>query len=495
MFKNRKSVDDSDFIDLFGSEESIKKKKSKKLQNIMFGTAMLLSLGVGSVGGVYYNLKYADYDINNVVYARTLEEARKESSKLKKQRLKLLKDIEKDKKALDKTGKSSSSFEYSRKLGEYQVKKKSVDKKISELDKKIAKVDKEISQSNNQKVIAQASRDYAANKRDGGTKFAKSEASKTSDAVNEANKSEIEHDTSYDTSSEKTDAKSSSDSTSSSSSSKAKKEKNVKTTPNYSGGTAQGVDTEDVKRQYVDDPRRGKTDAIIFLSADESTSSLMDKVSTETNASVNNQNILVYSTDGMYSFSNILYRKLSNTDKRRFMDRAIKNIKSSDLPSKVKAKALKFISDQDKTLSSSLKILNSDASEELSTGYSWFLPFTSPISTTFGFIALIITVFLTSSIILDTLYLSVPMYRAFLDNSDDSRPKLVSAEAFEVAQEVDSSLSSGGYSSYMVSYIKRRSGIFILTCIVIMYLISGQIYEVLVWLGQLFEIIFSVGGK
>lgn len=494
MLKNRKSTDDSDFIDLFGSEESRKRKKSKKLKNVIFGSVMLLSLGIGSVGGVYYNLKYADYDLNSVVYARTLEEAKTESSKLKKQKLKLLQDLEKDKKALDKSGKSSSSFEYSRKLGEYTVKKKSVDKKIAELDKKIAKVDKEIGQSKNQKVIAQANRDYAANKRDGGTKFAKEEAKKTSSAVNDANKSEIEHDSSYDSSSSKTDATSSKDSSSSKSSS-SKKEKNVKTTPNYNGGTAQGVDTEDVKRQYVDDPRRGKTDSIIFLSADESTSSLMDKVSTETNASVNNQNILVYSTDGMYSFSNILYHKLSKNDKRRFMDRAVKNIKSSDLPSKVKAKALKFISDQDKVLSSSLKILNSDASEELSTGYSWFLPFTSTISTIFGFIALLITVFLTSSIVLDTLYLSIPMYRAFMDNSDDSRPKLVSAEAFEVAQEVDSSLSSGSYRSYMASYIKRRSGIFIVTCIVIMYLISGQIYEVLVWLGQLFEIIFSVGGK
>ena len=137
--------------------------------------------------------------------------------------------------------------------------------------------------------------------------------------------------------------------------------------------------------------------------------------------------------------------------------------------------------------------MNSDTSSELSAGYVWFLPFASPASTVLGFLSIVIFVFLTVSIVVDTAYLTVGVFRQFLE-SDEGKPKFVSGEAWDTAKEVDNSLQSGTYKDYLVVYFRKRIGIFILTSIVLAYLISGQIYSIFTTLLEVFEEIFSIRG-
>lgn len=273
----------------------------------------------------------------------------------------------------------------------------------------------------------------------------------------------------------------------------SKKSNKGKTESTYKGGTDQNINTKDNDRQYVKDPRRSSTDAIKFISDDEATKSLMESSTRTINSSVGDKNLLVYSKDGMLSFSSNIYRSLSKDDQRKTMSFALKTIKESQLPSKVKTKVTNFIADQDRTVADSIQALNSDTSSELSSGYAWFIPFASPFSTVLGVLAIVIFVFLTVSLVVDVAYLTVGIFRQFLENGE-GRPKFVSGEAWETAREVDMSLQSGTYKDYLVVYFRKRMSILILTSLVLAYLISGQIYGIFTTLLDVIRELFNIRG-
>lgn len=273
----------------------------------------------------------------------------------------------------------------------------------------------------------------------------------------------------------------------------SKKSNKGKTESVYKGGTDQNINTKDNDRQYVKDPRRSSTDAIKFISDDEATKSLMESSTKTINSSVGDKNLLVYSKDGMLSFSSNIYRSLSKEDQRKTMSFALKTIKESQLPSKVKTKVTNFIADQDRTVADSIQALNSDTSSELSSGYAWFIPFASPFSTFLGVLAIVIFVFLTVSLVVDVAYLTVGIFRQFLENGE-GRPKFVSGEAWETAREVDMSLQSGTYKDYLVVYFRKRMSILILTSLVLAYLISGQIYGIFTTLLDVIRELFNIRG-
>ena len=273
----------------------------------------------------------------------------------------------------------------------------------------------------------------------------------------------------------------------------SKKSNKGKTESVYKGGTDQNINTKDNDRQYVKDPRRSSTDAIKFISDDEATKSLMESSTKTINSAVGDKNLLVYSKDGMLSFSSSIYRSLSKDDQRKTMSFALKTIKESQLPSKVKTKVTNFIADQDRTVADSIQALNSDTSSELSSGYAWFIPFASPFSTVLGVLAIVIFVFLTVSLAVDVAYLTVGILRQFLENGE-GRPKFVSGEAWETAREVDMSLQSGTYKDYLVVYFRKRMSILILTSLVLAYLISGQIYGIFTTLLDVIRELFNIRG-
>lgn len=273
----------------------------------------------------------------------------------------------------------------------------------------------------------------------------------------------------------------------------SKKSNKGKTESTYKGGTDQNINTKDNDRQYVKDPRRSSTDAIKFISDDEATKSLMESSTKTINSAVGDKNLLVYSKDGMLSFSSNIYRSLSKDDQRKTMSFALKTIKESQLPSKVKTKVTNFIADQDRTVADSIQALNSDTSSELSSGYAWFIPFASPFSTFLGVLAIVIFVFLTVSLVVDVAYLTVGIFRQFLENGE-GRPKFVSGEAWETAREVDMSLQSGTYKDYLVVYFRKRMSILILTSLVLAYLISGQIYGIFTTLLDVIRELFNIRG-
>lgn len=432
-------------FDLFDGKGS---KSEKGLRKVIILSLSFLLLFGGSVmaytalGGGRSSVQDAPY----VIYAKSLDGLKKEQKSLEKKYDEAVKKRDNAKKDMEKY------------KGEWL--------KVELLGSKYAKAEKE---------FKQAEKDIE--------KYKKSleEVKKKISNTEYVNEKGIKNPS--DSKNNKADAKSKADENS----------KKAKSSANYNGGTGNGVKVDEKARNYVKDSRRSETDAIRFISDDPATSALMESTMNVVNTSIGGKFLLVYSSDGMLSFSNKVYQSLSDEDKKKVLELTLKTVKESQLPSKVKVKVTNFVTDQDKERATSIQALNSDTSSELSRGYAWFRPFSGPLSTFLGFLAIVIFVFLSSSIVFDIAFLTIGVFRSFLE-TEEGKPKLITGEAWDTAKEVDGSLQSGTYRDYISVYFRKRVGIFVLTSIILIYLISGQIYDIFTFSLQIFEEIFQIRG-
>lgn len=475
-----------EYLDIFGGSSEPKKKK-KASKGLMLVLSLLVLVALGGIGAFAYSSYVSVSSDKIIVQAETLGELKSKITKLKKERLDASKKLKEKKK--EKKGDGSFRLTVNPKLDK-EIKE--LESKIKEYNTAIEKAEKQVFSNPAQKEIANKERSKSYNQRDKGKKFADEEWKRNDEAqVKELNKSKLTEGSS--SGKDESDSEGEDGSKAEAKSKADGKKKGGKTSANWSGGLGQGVNTDKVERNYVEDSRRSKTDAIRFISNDPATGALMNSIMNTINSSVGGKYLVVYSSDGMFSFSNKIYKPMEAEDKRKVMELALKTIKESQLPTKVKNKVTNFITDQDHTTADAIQALNSDTSWELSKGYTWFRPFSGGISTVFGFIAIVIFVFLSSSIVFDLAYLTIGGFRAALDNGD-GKPKLVTGEAWETSKEVDLSLQSGTYREYISVYFGKRVGIFIFTAIVLIYLISGQIYDISSWFLKIFEEVFRIRG-
>lgn len=448
-------------------------KSSGSIFKLLAGSLVLLSF---LIGGLFSNLSSEDGGVSEpkVVYAASLDELKAKDAELRERMTELSNTI-KEKSDEIEAHKNDWFRGWWSAYGNAKVAKEQAEKEYYQLRDEKEEIGKQILADPTQKKIndidREVSRTYA---------YAGKEAGDAAKAEGERQKALVETEHALKEGSAKSQTE-------------ENDKKRAKTKSNYTGGTDQNIDSKEVDRKFVKDSRRSSTDAVKFISDDEATTALMDSITRTVNSSVGNKYLLVYSKDGLLSFSSSIYRALEKDDQRKVMRFTLKTVKESQLPSKVKTKVTTFISDQDRIVADSIQALNSDTSAELSAGYVWFLPFASPASTVLGFLAIVIFVFLTVSIVIDTAYLTVGIFRQFLE-SGEGKPKFVSGEAYDTAREVDNSLQSGTYKDYLVVYFRKRIGIFILTSIVLAYLISGQIYSIFTTLLEVFEEIFSIRG-
>ena len=423
-------------------------KRPKVLKGFIL-VSILLSVVVSASSGYYYSLNSSQE--SRVVYADTLSNLKAKKKALEKKLEEAEKEVKKEEKSLKKRKHDWIPFnEDDSALKKAKKKRDKIKNELADVKEDIEALEKKSSSSNPNEAQAKSSTGSGGSTSGDGT----SGGSGSEDSKSGGNK--------------------------------------AKANASYTGGLDQNVNSSDVERNYVKDARRSETDAIRFISDDKATSSLMSSITASVNSSVGGKYLLVYSTDGMLSFSNNIYRQLSEEDRYKVMDLALRTVKESQLPEKVKYKVSDFIKDQDTKIASSIEALSSDTSWELSKGYTLFIPFTSPLSTFLGFIAIVIFVMLSSSIVFDIAYLTIGFFRSLFE-SGEGKPRFVTGEAWETAKQVDSSLESGNYKDYILVYAQKRAGIFFFTSLVLIYLISGQIYQVFAWLLTVFEEIFLRG--
>lgn len=197
--------------------------------------------------------------------------------------------------------------------------------------------------------------------------------------------------------------------------------------------------------------------------------------------------ILVYTgSDGLLSFSNKSYALLTVDVRRDFMEKALLGTKESGLGTQVKNKVYNFIEEQDSTTSSAVKYLRSDTSADFATASTWFKPFGSVFGVILGILSLFIFMFIGVSILIDIAYMALPGVRILLEGGKSGKPKWVSIEAYSSIKESEDFVQNN-YKDYMGLYFKKRVPSIISISVALGYLISGQIYSIIVYIIDSFS--------
>lgn len=208
-------------------------------------------------------------------------------------------------------------------------------------------------------------------------------------------------------------------------------------------------------------------------------------VCAQANATVG-EDILVYTgDDGVLTFSNKLYSDLDMEEKREFMRVALAATKETSLGVQQQNRLYNFIYEQDNAVSAAVRYLQSDTSADFVAAKEWFRPFSSPLSTVMGVLCLLIFIFMGFSIIFDIAYLALPFFQGLLERGEErKRPIGVSREAWAANREVETDERHRGVFSI---YLGKRIPALILMSLCLGYVISGYIYDIVIYFIDAFS--------
>lgn len=252
-----------------------------------------------------------------------------------------------------------------------------------------------------------------------------------------------------------------------------------KTTGNSTKNTTK---TTEKSTQKTVTTTRKKTDVIVNMPKDdESISRLVERI----NTTVGGNYILVYTPDdGLFSFSGSRYSVLSTKKKLKFMETALEMVAESQLDARTKNKMYHFIEQQDDKITASINFLDKNVNSDFVTAKNVILPFTGPVSTALGVLSLVIFIMLTLSSAIDIAWLVIPLVRLLFKEDKNGKPFMITKEAY--SSEVDSNRSDG-YKSALTLYLQRRGKVFIVMGVCLIYLVSGQLYDLIVWIIDSFS--------
>lgn len=255
--------------------------------------------------------------------------------------------------------------------------------------------------------------------------------------------------------------------------------KTKKTTGNSTKNTTK---TTEKPTQKTVTTTRKKTDVIVNMPKDDaSISRLVERI----NTTVGGNYILVYTPDdGLFSFSGSRYSVLSTKKKIKFMETALEMVAESQLDARTKNKMYHFIEQQDDKITASINFLDQNVNSDFVTAKNVILPFTGPVSTALGVLSLVIFIMLTLSSAIDIAWLVIPIIRVVFKEDKNGKPFLITKEAY--SSEVDSNRSDG-YKSALTLYLQRRGKVFIVMGVCLIYLVSGQLYDLIVWIIDSFS--------
>ena len=227
---------------------------------------------------------------------------------------------------------------------------------------------------------------------------------------------------------------------------------------------------------------RSDVDSVITMQPSQSE---VASVCAQANATVG-EDILVYTgDDGMLTFSNKLYSELDMEEKREFMRVALAATKETSLGVQQQNRLYNFIYEQDNAVSAAVKYLQSDTSADFVAAKEWFRPFSSPLSTVMGVLCLLIFIFMGLSIIFDIGYLVIPMFQGLLEHGEErKRPFGVSREAWAANREVE---TDERHRNVLSIYLGKRLPAIILMSLCLGYVISGYIYDIVIYFIDAFS--------
>lgn len=200
------------------------------------------------------------------------------------------------------------------------------------------------------------------------------------------------------------------------------------------------------------------------------------------------EEILSYrsSTDGgLLTFDNTTYSSLDSIDRRTFMEAALKATTKTGLNARTKNKVYNFIASQDTAVTNAMKYLQVDANADFVEAKKFFDPWSGVVGYVLGVLSVSIFMFSGLSIAFDIGYIVLPGLRLVLNFGDDNKkPFCISKEAFTAVRDTE---SCEEYKNTLGVYMKRRVGLIIAMSICVGYLISGRLFDMVMYFIDAFS--------
>ncbi len=138
-----------------------------------------------------------------------------------------------------------------------------------------------------------------------------------------------------------------------------------------------------------------------------------------------------------------------------------------------------------------IPLVMDSTSADLYTAMKWLAPILPFVRIIFGVGAILISLFLIGSTILDIIYIGLPFFRERMTSGKDGgggggKPGMITMDAYSVVQEVESSIGgNGGYKNAYLLYFKRRVFTYVLVGFCLLYLVVGELGGLIGWIMQI----------
>ena len=234
----------------------------------------------------------------------------------------------------------------------------------------------------------------------------------------------------------------------------------------------------------------GESNPYILLDSDRGVSALISDVNSFTKQFDGLKQLRTASGNSEKVFINkTAYIKLKTEEKKNVMAGTLDYIKESNLGGRDRSRLYNFVEEQDEGTAMVVRQLSTDVSTDLATANSILRPFTGPFSTFLGVACIIIFISLTLAVTIDLLFLTIPMFQAFVMRNDNVRPKYISQEAWDALLVVESNLGNGQASSLWGIYLKSRMKSMFIVGLTLAYLIGGEVFDLAMWIVDFFRTI------
>ena len=229
--------------------------------------------------------------------------------------------------------------------------------------------------------------------------------------------------------------------------------------------------------------KASSTDIIAYVAIPKSTDVVVGEICRQANNTVGGVQILyIYTPSGVsakesLAFNQTMYSKLSNKKKATFMETALRAVKDSSLGAVEKNSVYNFIANQDDATSRAVSYLVESTTPDFVKAMKIIRPFNGVIGTVMGVISVAVFLFLSIGILFDVFYIAIPGIHVILERGESNRrPFGVSREAWLTYREIVQDFKS---ENILWAYFKRRIPVVLVVAILLGYLISGKIYDVL----------------
>lgn len=182
------------------------------------------------------------------------------------------------------------------------------------------------------------------------------------------------------------------------------------------------------------------------------------------------------------------YLELSNKQRQELMAYTLNTIAESGMQKSELTRLYNFVESQDEAMASLVRELSTDVSADYVTASSWLSVPKRIVSILLGIVAILTIIGIVMNVIIDIAFLSLPMFQAGLMEDRNTKPKLVSNEAWNALKTAE---QNGGVG-YMGTYFKHRIWMIFVLSISIGYLLQGQIFQLIGWVLDATSNMFSL---